>query len=235
MVGKVTPREAPKVFATFTGGFKRTHGAFKWGRLSEVNNGSHYGFRVNGVNFSTLQPDLSTFIVYRDGAINLKTWTAEDNRDLPNIFHARQNGVAIIEWDQETNQGIPGQYVGNWSVGNWSGSAQSQQRALRAATCLQQVNGESFLIYGYFSSVTPNGMARVFQAYGCRYAMHLDMNALEHTYLALYEKQGDQFKIQHLIKGMDVLDRKDKGSNTIVPRFIGTADNRDFFYVMDKD
>lgn len=234
MTGMINPIESPRVMATFTGGFKRTHGAFKWGRLSEVNNASHYGFRVNGVNFSTLQADLATFLIYRDGSIGLKSWTAEDQKNLPEILHARQNGVPIIEWDQESGKGIPGQYVGNWSLGNWSGSAQSEQRALRAAVCLQVYNNESFLIYGYFSSVTPNAMARVFQSYQCKYAMHLDMNALEHTYLALYEKAGDEFKIQHLIKGMDVLDKKVTGSNAIVPRFIGTADNRDFFYVMEK-
>ena len=33
-------------------------------------------------------------------------------------------------------------------------------------------------------------MARIFQAYRCDYAMLLDMNALEHTYLAMYRKVG---------------------------------------------
>lgn len=235
MVGKVNPIKAPKVVATFTGGFKRTHGAFKWGKLSEVNQASHYGFRVNGVNFSTLQPDLASLLIYRDGNILMKTWTTEDDTDLPGILHARQNGVPIIEWDPQSGQGIPSSYVGNWANGNWSGSAQSEQRTLRAGTCIQQVNGESFLIFGYFSSVTPNAMARVFQSYHCRYAMHLDMNGLEHTYLALYIKNDNAFEIQHLVKGMSVLDKKEKGSGTMVPRYLGTADNRDFFYVMEKD
>jgi hypothetical protein len=75
-------------------------------------------------------------------------------------------------------------------------------------------------------------MARVFQSYQCSYAFHLDMNALEHTYLALYEPQQKVFKIEHLITGMNVLDRKTKDQT--VPRFVGTADNRDFFYVMQK-
>ncbi len=75
-------------------------------------------------------------------------------------------------------------------------------------------------------------MARLFQSYSCRYALHLDMNALEHTYLALYEPTAKIFKIEHLITGMSVLDRKSK--DQVVPRFVGTADNRDFFYVMQK-
>ena len=49
-------------------------------------------------------------------------------------------------------------------------------------------------------------MARVFQAYGCRYAMLLDMNALEHTYLALYAP-GRQIAVQHLIRGMEEVDK----------------------------
>ena len=52
-------------------------------------------------------------------------------------------------------------------------------------------------------------MARVFQAYGCRYAMQLDMNALEHTYFALYTRRGRAASlVQHLIEGMAVVDRK---------------------------
>ena len=76
-------------------------------------------------------------------------------------------------------------------------------------------------------------MARVFQAYQCRYAMHLDMNALEHTYLAVYHREGARLLVQHLIQGMSVLD-KSEGENYI-PRFLGYADNRDFFYVMRRD
>ena len=235
MVGKVNPIKAPKVVAVFAGGFKRTHGAFKWGPLSEVNQASHYGFRVNGVNFSSLQPELATLLIYRDGRVRMKTWANEDNADLTEILHARQNGVPIIEWNQASRQGIPGQYVGSWGQGNWSGSAQREQRTLRSATCIQEVNGEAFLIYGYFSSVTPNSIARVFQSYRCRYAMHLDMNGLEHTYLAVYLKNRGEFAIQYLVRGMDVLDKAEKETGIMVPRFLGTADNRDFFYVMDKD
>jgi hypothetical protein len=75
-------------------------------------------------------------------------------------------------------------------------------------------------------------MARVFQAYDCRYAMHLDMNALEHTYLAVYRREGKNLLVQHLIQGMSVLDKADKGQ--YVPRFLGYPDNRDFFYVMRR-
>jgi hypothetical protein len=62
--------------------------------------------------------------------------------------------------------------------------------------------------------------------------MHLDMNALEHTYCALYPRRGSQVGVEYLIKGMSVLDKSDQ--DIVVPRFVGYADNRDFFYVLKK-
>jgi len=101
--------------------------------------------------------------------------------------------------------------------GNWSGSAQGQLRTLRAGACLLDRASKRYLVYGYFSTATPPTMARVFQAYGCRYAMHLDMNALEHTYLALYSRQGPRIAVEHLVRGMSVLDRQ-SGAD-LLPRF----------------
>jgi len=77
-------------------------------------------------------------------------------------------------------------------------------------------------------------MAHVFQAYGCRYAMHLDMNALEHTYLALYPRSGSGIGVEHLVQGMAVLDKS--VGTALLPRFLGFPDDRDFFYlVVRKD
>ena len=116
-------------------------------------------------------------------------------------------------------------------MGNWSGSQDREFRTLRAGMCLSQQGRKKFLIYGYFSSVTPTAMARVFQAYGCDYALHLDMNALEHTYMALYPESRKDNVPQQLINGMKVLDERFKGN---VPRFIGYPDNRDYFYLVPK-
>jgi hypothetical protein len=103
---------------------------------------------------------------------------------------------------------------------------------LRAGLCLQESQGKQFLVYGYFSSATPSAMARVFQASGCRYAMLLDMNALEHTYLAVYRTQGSGLLTQHLIDGMEVVDGSRDGQP--LPRFVSVADNRDFFYLLRR-
>ena len=231
--GMVSPNDAARTVATFTGGFKRIHGAFRYGDLAYRNHGSHYGFMESGAVFSKLQPGLATLLILDDGTVEMKTWTEQDASYLGRIFHARQNGVPIIEFDSTAQKPIPGRLVDNWAQGNWAGSEDKKLRTLRAGAAVQETDGRRFLIYGYFSTATPSAMARVFQAYDCRYAMHLDMNALEHTYLAVYRREGNKLLVQHLIQGMSVLDKSDKGQ--YVPRFLGYPDNRDFFYVMRRE
>jgi hypothetical protein len=149
------------------------------------------------------------------------------------VRYARQNGVPLVEPDPVTGAPAPGALVARWGPGNWSGSAAGELRALRAGACLQEAAGTRFLIYGWFSTATPSAMARVFQAYRCRYAMLLDMNALEHTYLAVYVRQGDRIVVQHLIRGMEEVDKSTDGQ--VIPRFIGFSDNRDFFYLVRRE
>ncbi len=59
------------------------------------------------------------------------------------------------------------------------------------------------------------------------------MNALEHTYLALYRHHGSNLYVQHLIRGMSEVDITVKGP--YVPRFLGFSDDRDFFYITRKE
>jgi hypothetical protein len=231
--GMVSPAEVSRTVATVTGGFKREHGAFRYGRLSLENHGSHYGFIEQGVVFSKLQPGLATVRAMDDGRVELETWSAAGEARLPQIRSARQNGVPLIEFDRAQGRGVPGALVDNWGAGNWSGSAKGDLRTLRAGLCLQASEAGRFLVYGYFSDATPSAMARVFQAYRCQYALHLDMNALEHTYLALYVSRGRQRLVQHLIQGMDVLDQGT--GKSYAPRFIGFPDNRDFFFLTRRD
>jgi len=227
--GTVTPRLAARTVATFAGGFKRTHGAFKYGELAVRNHGSHYGFIEEGVVFSKLQPELATLYVLDDGSVHMQTWTEGDDAILARVRDARQNGVPLVAWDASAGASVPGALVNRWGPGNWSGSAREELRTVRAGACLQETQDTRFLVYAYFSSATPSAMARVFQAYGCRYGMLLDMNAPIHTYLALYPERGDPGAIQHLVQSMGEGDPKLRGR--IIPRFLGVPDNRDFFYV----
>ncbi len=223
--GMLSPAEVSRVAATFTGGFKRTHGALR-------SSGAHYGFIENGVVLSRLHTGLATVIGLEDGSITLKTWGDEDLASLPRIRYARQNGLPILERDAATGLGAPGSQVRDWAGGNWSGSAEKKLRTLRAGLCLQESEGRRHLIYGYFSTATPSAMARVFQAAGCAYAMQLDINALEHTYLAIYRPEGATLLTEHLIDGMGVVDGS-KGGQAL-PRFVSVADNRDFFYMLRR-
>jgi len=233
-LGMVNPVIASRTVATFTAGFKRQHGAFKFGDMATFNLGHHYGFIEKGVILSKLQPNLSTLYGLTDGTIVMKTWEEADNALLPKIAFARQNGVPLVVTDPETGQAIPGDRVAKWGPGNWSGSAKAELRTLRAGACVAPSGDRKYLIYGYFSTATPSAMARTFQAYRCSYAMLLDMNALEHTYLALYVPQGGAVHVAHIMPGMALIEKKVRGG-TIIPRFIGFADNRDLFYITRKE
>lgn len=232
--GLVSPENARKTVATFTAGFKRTHGAFKYGELALKNHGSHYGFIENGVVFSKLQPGLATIFALDDGTVQMKTWQEADNRLLARIKYARQNGVPLVEFDEGRRAIVPGSLVARWGPGNWSGSQDAKLRTIRSGAAVQRSNRKRFLIYAVFSDATPSAMARVFQAYQCDYAMLLDMNALEHTYCALYRRTGPHLEIDHLIKGMSEVDKR-ADSGELLPRFLAYPDNRDFFYVMRRE
>jgi hypothetical protein len=236
--GMVSPGLIPQTVAAFTGGFKRSHGALHSGALARQNHGSHYGFIEQGAVLSKLVPGLATLFVLDDGSVEMKTWSSDDDRLLARIRYARQNGVPLLERDAATGAAVPGALVADWGGGNWSGSAENWElRTLRAGACLQQSQEHRFLLYGYFSDATPLAMARVFQAYRCSYAMHLDMNALEHTYLALYERREGKVTVEHLIDEMVVVDKDKKGrgrEGSFLPRFLGFPDDRDFFYFIRR-
>lgn len=230
-LGLLDPVLAPRVVATFAAGFKRRHGAFKSGPLSQVNEGSHYGFVQEGVILSKLQPGLATLYVLDDGSIHMKTWTMADDAVLPRIRFARQNGVPLLESNPAGGPGVPGALVAQSEDGNWSGSADNRLRTLRAGACMIDQGSTHYLVYAFFSTATPSAMARTFEAYGCSYAMLLDMNALEHTYFAIYDRSTGLRQIEHLMPGMAAVDRKDSQGRDMA-RFVDYPDNRDFFYVL---
>ena len=235
-VGMLSPALWGRVAAAFTGGFKRHHGAFKFGEFATFNNGHHYGFISNGVVLSKLQPSLATLYVLMDGTIGMKTWGGADDPPLRDIRHARQNGFPLLHPDPESGQIVPHSHIRQYGRGNWSGSADAEFRTLRSGACLRTVQDRDFLIYGYFSAATPSALVRVFQAYGCHMAMQLDINSQEHTYMALYAKtdDGTGIEAQHLVQGMKLIDTKLR-DGTRIPRFVGFSDNRDFLYLLRKE
>lgn len=233
--GMLSPALTARVVASIAGGFKRDHGAFRFGDMAGFNRGHHYGFISNGVTFSRLNENLATITVTTGGEIGMKTWTKDDDATIPQLAFARQNGVPLVVRDPETGLSVPGDRVLSWGGGNWSGSAEAQLRTLRSGACLRESGGHKFLIYGYFSSATPSAMARSFQAYDCDYALQLDMNSPELTYLAVYRQNesGDGLVADHLSRYMAESDPWVNGVQ--VPRFVTFSDNRDFLYLVRKE
>jgi hypothetical protein len=229
--GMPGPTARGELAATFAAGFKREHGGFKWGELSARNFGSHYGFVEGGAVLSKLQPGLSTLYTLEDGTFDMKTWTREDDALLSRIAYARQNGVPLVEAGADGQPAVAA-LVNRWGPGNWSGSADAKLRTLRGGGCLLAVGKKKYLVYGYFSTATPSAMAAVFLAQGCRHALNLDMNAPEHTYMALYVRNGDRMEVRHLVRAMATVDRNVNGR--FLPRFISYPDNRDLFYMVRK-
>ena len=230
--GTVNPALLDRLVATMCGGFQRRDSAFKFGDLSKNRRGNHYGFIENGVMMSQLHPGLITAISYKDGSFDLKAWTDADNARLPEIRFARQNGVPLIE------NGRPGVFVSKWGEGNWSGSESGNLRSSRAAACISVQNEKRFLIYGYFSSATPNAMARIFQSYGCRDAIHLDMNSPGQGYFGLISNARGQVIVENPIAAMANSNTKmnlpQGGGQVQAPRFVGNADGMDFFYFLRR-
>jgi len=238
MTGMLNPVALDRVAAIIAGGFKREHAAWRAGPLAGSNNGHHYGIIVQGTVLSRLQPGLATILALDDGTIRMQNWDEADTSLLPRIRFARQNGVPLIEPGPD---GAPraGAQVRSWMGGNWSGSAEAQLRTLRSGACLRQVVDETgprrFLIYAVFSSATPSGMTRVFQSYGCDYAMQLDMNSLDLTYAAVYARRPGRegFEVLHLDRRMDESDRRDRDGQ-LLGRFVNFPDNRDFLYLLRR-
>ncbi len=229
--GALAPYYLPYVSATFVGGFKREHSAFKRGPFSKVNRGSHYGFGENGVVCSVPRPGLATAAINASGDLELFTWPEADAGLGQCYPHFRQNGLPIIEALGADGASIPGAYCNNWFVAQWSGDQHGNVVTLRSGLGIQSVQGRRYLLFAHFSGATPSAMARVFQAYRVSYAMQLDMNTPNYCFASLYHRDA-----QGAIQGAEYLHedmRSGNGSDHSL-KFIQRNDTRDFFYVLQR-
>lgn len=234
MTGMLNPVLLDRVAGIIAGGFKREHAAWRLGPMAGSNGGHHYGFIVHGTVLSRLQPGVATVMAMDDGSIDMRVWSEADNALLPRIRFARQNGTPLVEPGPD-GLARAGEQVRSWMGGNWSGSAEAQLRTLRSGICLREIEGRRFLIYAVFSSATPSGMARTFQAYDCAFAMQLDMNSLDLTYAAVYARRPgvEGFEVLHLDRRMAESDRRDR-SGHLLGRFVQFSDARDFLYLLRR-
>lgn len=229
--GALPPYYLPYVAATFVGGFKREHGAFRFEKFIRGHNASHFGFEEAGVVCSTLQPGLATAAITREGDLDLLLWPENADGLSSRYVWLRQNCVPIIEGIDAQGASIPGRYVNNWRAGEWSGDQNGEVVTLRSGIAIQEYEGRRFLLFTYFTGASPNAMARIFQAYHCRFAMLLDMNTPSYCYFALYRRdgQGQIADAEYLHKDMAGGNGKD-GSY----KFVQKNDTRDFFYVLNR-
>ncbi len=230
-VGALPPYYLPYVAATFVGGFKREHGAFRANDFAKGKNGNHFGFEEAGVVCSALQPGLATVAITRDGDIDLLTWPEKADELSNRYLWIRQNCAPIIEGIDDQGASIPGRFVNNWRGGEWSGDQNGNVVTLRSGVAIQEYQGRRFLIFTYFTGASPNAMARVFQAYHCRFAMLLDMNTPNYCYFSLYRRdpQGLIAEAEYLHKDMASGNGKDG-----CLKFLQKNDTRDFFYVLNR-
>jgi hypothetical protein len=229
-IGALPPYLVDRVAGAFAGGFKREHGTFAFGPFSKINNNSHFGFMENGVLWSRLNPGLATAVMAPDGTLDMFTWPENGDKEFRYLLHARQNGVPLIDGLDASGMSVPGTLVNKSGDGAWSGSASGKLLTIRSGMAIQEHDGHRFLLLGYFTGATPNAMARVYQAYHCRYAMALDMNAPELCYSALYCR-GTDGKItgaEYPIKEMSAANGGDH------LRFLQTDDTRDCFYFFHR-
>ncbi len=236
--GVLNPHHLPNLVGVMCGGFQRWHGRMRaQGPLA----GLHYGFMQEGVVLSKLNKGLITFVIDNDGRPTIKVWDDSDEANIAKIRYARQNGVPIVHEDR-------GRIIPNPVVkrdirfgGNWSGSGDGNYQSSRSAACIAQNGSANFIIYAYFPSATPNAMARVFQAYGCKTAIHLDMNNPMWAYFALLsQNEGGEFLVEHADRNMQPKDNTVTigGRQVTLPRFVGRPDMvnpGDFFYILKRE
>ena len=222
-IGSIPPYELQDAVGVFVGGFKSSHGRFKRGALK----GKTYGYIENGVELESMSPGLATVYVSNEtGNIDILTWphSREKQKALKKkILAARQNGSMLME------NSIPGPYVNSWTHGNWSGDANGLGRSLRSGICIQNQNKKKFLLFMAFYSATPSSMARTMQAYSCKDAMHLDMNAHMYLHNAIFSYNAKNgYDVQYL--NTEMLYPKTLKQH----RFIMDNNERDFFYIKSR-
>ena len=234
--GYVPPMFLPSTVAVFSGGFHRKHSFFVYGERSNTNNGNHYGFMEEGVLMSTLHPDLASFIIYKNGDVALHPWTKADDDNIQNIRHVRQNGIAPIEFDAQTNTVVPHPFTKDSNLSNYWAGINNLTCVPRGVAFTMEKEGRKFLAYAYFSRATPNAIARVMQAYGATGAIHLDMNSAYNAYFSMVHALNNGFKVEPLAHDMSGGNKSVTIDNkpSVAPRYLVTPDKRDIFYVYKR-
>ena len=218
-IGSIPPYDLSQSVGVFIGGFKSRHGKINRGPYK----GKTYGFIEKGVELSKMSSGLATAYLKYDGSFHVEKWpehhTMQKNLSKE-VIAARQNGVMLID-----NYRI-GRFVNNWGHGNWSGSAERSLKTMRSGICIQEKGSKRFLIFMAFMAATPSTMAQTMQAFDCKTAMHLDMNAYMYMHNAIYTYEPQKgYEVEYLNTEMKY------PKNLKRHRYIMDNNSRDFFYL----
>lgn len=234
--GYVPPMFLPSTVAVFSGGFHRKHSFFVYGDRSNTNNGNHYGFMEEGVLMSTLHRDLASFIIYKNGDVAIHPWSQDDEDNIEQIRHVRQNGIAPITFNAPSGLVVPHPFTKDSNLSNYWAGINNLTCVPRGVAFTMEKDGRQFLAYAYFSRATPNAIARVLQAYGATGAIHLDMNSAYNSYFSMVHALNNSFKVEPLANDMSGGNKSVQIDNksSVAPRYLVTPDKRDIFYVYKR-
>jgi hypothetical protein len=143
------PQRFTRVVATFNGGFQSIHGKF--------------GMKVEGRTLVEPKAGLATLRVDPDGRFGMGTWSTEDSPRT--TISLRQNLEPLL---------VHGTFDPNGRGHFGDHLLSSGVVTQRSAVCIVE---EGHLVYAWAGAVDPVGLADALIQAGCKYAMHLDMNA----------------------------------------------------------
>jgi Phosphodiester glycosidase len=139
-----------RLLATFNGGFTYIDG--------------HNGSSINGLSYEPLKDGLATLIGYRDGSLDIKTWTGGPNAG-PTVAFARQSLPLIIQ-DGRLNPALNDSSQWGFTLGN----------AVRVWRTGVGIDRRGNVIYAAANDQTVTTLARILQRAGAVRAMQFDIN-----------------------------------------------------------
>ena len=189
---EVPPGERWRLLATFNGGF--------------IYNDGQNGSSIDGTMYEPLKRGLATMIAYRNGRVDIKSWTGGEVAG-PQIAFARQSLPLIVDHGR-LSPALNDSSQWGYTLGN----------AVRVWRTGAGVDRRGNLIYAAADDQTVITLARILQRAGAVRAMQLDINP-EWPTLDTYRHRGSLDPV------MVVPNYQQSATRYLVP------DDRDFFAV----
>ena len=183
----------------------------RWRLLATFNSGfiykdGHNGSSINGLTYEPLKDGLATLVGYRNGRVDIKTWSGGPNAG-PQIAFARQSLPLIVQGGR-LNPALNDSSQWGYTLGN----------AVRVWRTGVGIDRRGNLIYAAADDQTVITLARILQRAGAVRAMQFDINP-EWPSLITYSHHGG------LVSTKVVPNDQQPATRYLVP------DDRDFFAV----